>query len=79
MVRILMPPGKRPLHPQSIWNHTVSQSGVQCGCGHATDLFGSRGAKNDGVFSADEYFVLYAHAKAVEVFRELRIGRDVHT
>jgi hypothetical protein len=46
---------------------------------HATDLFGSRGAKNDGVFSADEYFVLYAHTKAVEVFRELRISRDVHT
>lgn len=43
-----------------------------------TDLFRSRGTKHDGVFGANEYFVLDAHAKAMKVFRELRIGRDVH-
>jgi hypothetical protein len=43
-----------------------------------TDFFRSRGTKHDGVFSADEYFVLDAHAEAMKVFRELRIGRDVH-
>jgi hypothetical protein len=43
-----------------------------------TDLFGSRGTEHDGVFGADEYFVLYAHAEAVKVLRELRIGRYVH-
>jgi hypothetical protein len=31
------------------------------------------------MFSADEYFILYAHAEAMKVLRELRIGRYVHT
>jgi hypothetical protein len=44
-----------------------------------TDLFRSRGTENDGVFSTDEYFVLDAHPEAMKVFRELRIGRDIHT
>jgi hypothetical protein len=30
------------------------------------------------VFSADEYFVLDAHAEAVKMLRELRVSRDVH-
>ena len=43
----------------------------------ATDLFRSRGAKHNRVLSADEYFVLDAHSKAVKGLRELRIGRDI--
>jgi len=42
------------------------------------DLFRSRGTKHDGVFSADEHFVLYAHAEAMKVLGELRIGRYVY-
>jgi hypothetical protein len=40
-------------------------------------LWGVR-TKNDGMFSADEYFVFNTHAEAMEVFRELRISGDVH-
>lgn len=42
------------------------------------DLFRSRGTKHDGVFSADEYFILYAHAEAMKVLGELRVGRYVY-
>jgi hypothetical protein len=44
-----------------------------------TNLFWSRGTQNNGVFRTDEYFVLDAHSEAVEVFGELRIGRDGDT
>ena len=44
----------------------------------ATDLFRSRSAKHNRVLSADEYFVLDAHAKAMKLLRELRISRDIH-
>jgi hypothetical protein len=42
------------------------------------DLFRSRGTKHDRVFSADEHFVLYAHAEAMKVLGKLRIGRYVY-
>ena len=42
-----------------------------------TDLLRSRSTKHDGVFGADEYFVLYAHTEALKVLGELRIGRNV--
>jgi hypothetical protein len=42
------------------------------------DLFRSRGTKDDGVFSADEHFILYAHAEAMKVLGELRIGWYVY-
>jgi hypothetical protein len=42
------------------------------------DLFRSRGTKHDGVFSANEHFILYAHAEAMKVLGELRIGRYVY-
>ena len=45
----------------------------------ATDLFRSRDAKHNRVLGADEYFVLDAHAKAMKVLRELRVGWDIHT
>jgi hypothetical protein len=45
----------------------------------ATDLFRGVGAEHDGVFRADDHFVLDAYSDAVKVFGELRIGRDVDT
>lgn len=42
------------------------------------DLFRSRGTKHDGVFSANEHFILYAHAEAMKVLGELWIGRYVY-
>lgn len=45
----------------------------------ATDLFRGVGAEHDGVFRADDHFVLDAHSDAVKVFGELRIDRDVDT
>jgi len=50
---------------------------VKCGSGR-TDLFRSRGAKHDGMFSADEHFILYAHAETMKVRWELRIGWYVY-
>jgi hypothetical protein len=44
----------------------------------ATNLFRGGGTEHDGVFGAHEYFVLDAHAQAMKVLGELRIGRDVH-
>jgi hypothetical protein len=79
MVRILTPPGTRPQHLRSV--KAVSQGEkyrVKCPWSE-TNLFRGRGAQHDGVFRADEHFVLDAHSEAVEVFRELRIGRDVDT
>ena len=46
-------------------------------CGWPQTSLRSRGTKHNGVFGADEYFVLDAHAGAVRVLREL-IGRDVY-
>jgi len=43
-----------------------------------TDLFRSRGTKHHGMFSADEHFILYAHAESMKVLRELRVGRHVN-
>lgn len=43
-----------------------------------TDLLGSVGTKNDGVFRTNENLVFDAHAEAMKVFRELRISWDVH-
>jgi len=45
---------------------------------YVLDLLGSVGAENDGVFRADEDLVFDAHAEAMKVFGELRIGWDVH-
>ena len=42
-----------------------------------TDLFRGRGAKHNRALCANEYFVLDAHAKAMKVLRELRVGRDI--
>jgi hypothetical protein len=42
------------------------------------DLFRSRGTKHDGVFSADEHLILDAHAEAMKVLGELRVGRYVY-
>jgi hypothetical protein len=42
-----------------------------------TNLFGSGGTQDDGLFCADEHLVLDAHSEAVKVFGELEIGRDV--
>ena len=44
-----------------------------------TDLFRGVGAEHDGVFRADNHFILNAHSDAVKVFGELGIGRDVDT
>ena len=73
-----MLPGTRPLRPRSIQKLHSRQS-ERNAMWVATDLFRSRGAKHNRVLGADEYFVLDAHAKAVKVLRELRIGRDIHT
>lgn len=43
-----------------------------------TDLFRGRGTKHDGVFSANEYFILYAHTETMKVLGELRIGWYVY-
>ena len=45
----------------------------------ATDLFRGVGAEHDGVFRADDHFVLDAYSDAMKVFGKLRIGRDVDT
>jgi len=42
------------------------------------DFFRSSGTEHDRVFRANEDFVLDAHAKAVKMFRELRVGRNVY-
>jgi len=44
---------------------------------YVLDLFRSRGTKHDRVFSADEHFILYAHAEAMKVLGVLRISRYV--
>ena len=43
-----------------------------------TDFFRSSGTEHDRVFRANEDFVLDAHTKAVKMFRELRVGRNVY-
>ena len=83
MVRIPMPPGTRPLHPRSV--EAVSQSRKYRVSGPEerkspvgeTNLFGSGGTQDDGMFCANEHLVLDAHSEAVKVFGELEIGRDV--
>ena len=44
-----------------------------------TDLFRGVGAEHDGVFRANNYFVLDAYSDAVKVSGKLGIGRDVDT
>lgn len=81
MVRIPMLLGMRPLHPQSIKEYHIisySQPKAECERRDRLDLFRSRGTKHDGVFSADEHFILYAHAEAMKVLGELRIGWYVY-
>ena len=79
MVRIPMLLGMRPPHPRSIKSIILcSQPIAECGRQDRLDLFRSRGTKHDGVLSADEHFILYAHAEAMKVLGELRIGRYVY-
>ena len=53
----------------------VSQSGMRCVWRQTSS--GAEALSTTG-FSADEYFVLDAHAKAMKLLRELRISRDIH-
>jgi hypothetical protein len=57
---------------------SCSQPKAECGRQGRLDLFRSRGTKDDGVLSADEHFILYAHAEAMKVLGELRVGWYVY-
>jgi len=63
------------LSPESVKkiNRNVMPRGVS-----ETDFFRSSGTEHDRVFRANEDFILDTHAKAVEMFRELGVGRNVY-
>jgi hypothetical protein len=72
-------PLTRSLHVLDLSPESVLKKNTKCDAqGCETDFFRSSGTEHDRVFRANEDFVLDAHAKAVKMCGELRVGRNVY-